>query len=192
MPEAAEELYQRRRLTVADYYRMGEAGIFAPGERVELVAGEILDMAPIGPRHTSRVMFLNERFWLAYSEQATVSVHNPLRIDEMTEVEPDLVLLRRRSDFYGARHPRPDDAYLVIEVSDASLRYDREVKVPLYARAGIPEVWIVDVRAAELVIHRRPEGGRYLDVETVTEPGPQGVAGLPGTSVDLTGLFEGY
>ncbi|MBK8908281.1 MAG: Uma2 family endonuclease [Rhodospirillales bacterium] len=189
MSATAEASYQRHKLSVSDFHRMEGAGVFAPEERVELVEGEIIDMSPIGSAHAGVVDFLAERLFAAVTNHARVRVQNPVLIDERTEVHPDLTLVARRDDFFRERHPQPDDAYLVIEVSDTSLRYDRDVKLPLYARAGIVEVWIVDLETRALTVHRRPEGHTYTDRRELREPAALTVAALPGITIDLSGLF---
>ncbi len=157
----------RYKLNVDDYYRMAEAGILSEDDRVELIDGELIAMAPIGQGHAGIVNGLNRVLVMAFGEQAVVSVQNPLRIDRLNEPQPDFVVLRPRDDLYqhGAR-PEPADVVLVVEVADSSLRYDRTVKLPLYARAGIGEVWIVDLRRRVVDVHRTPAGDGYATVET--------------------------
>ena len=136
----------RHRLTVSDYHRMGEAGILGT-ERVELIDGELIDMAPIGAGHAGTVRGLNRVLTAACMGRAIVDVQNPVRLDGFSEPQPDLAVLRLRADDYRGAHPGPADVLLVVEVADSSLRFDREVKLPMYARAGIGEVWIVDLGA---------------------------------------------
>jgi Uma2 family endonuclease len=133
---------RRHRLTVADYYRMAEVGILAPDARVELIDGEIIDMAPPASSHAGTVDYLLEVLGLAARGKAKVRVQNPVRLSEYSEPQPDLALLWPREDFYRARHPRADDVLLIVEVAASSLRFDRKKKVPLYARHGVPEVWL--------------------------------------------------
>jgi Uma2 family endonuclease len=148
MASTAETLPHKHRLTRDEYYRMAETGILAPDARVELVEGEIIDMAPIGSPHAARVSRLAKIFTLALAERAIVNVQNPLVLNEYSEPEPDITVLRYREDFYAGGHPRPEDVLLVIEVADTSLQYDRDVKLPLYAAHGIPEYWLVDLPAS--------------------------------------------
>ncbi len=149
------------KFTVDEYYRMAEAGILVRGQRVELIEGEIVDMAPIGNRHAACVDRLAHDLILGLRDRAIVRVQGPLRLHEYSEPEPDLTVLRARADFYASRHPGPDDTLLVIEVADTSERYDRLVKVPLYARAGIPEVWLVDLPAGSVTVYRDPGPSGY-------------------------------
>lgn len=181
-------LLKRHRLTVADYYRMGEAGIFAPDARVELIEGEIIDMAPIGTRHGSTVKRLNALLVAAVGSRAIVSVQDPLRLDDLSEPEPDLMLLQARADFYAGAHPTAADVLLLIEVADTSARYDCEIKLPLYARHGVPEVWIVDLEARLVRFYRQPAGDAYVQATTTATPGRTPIAALPGTEIDLAQL----
>ena len=158
----AAVLPARHKLTVDDYHRMGDAGIFTDGERVELIDGDLIDMAPIGQGHAAVVSGLNEALVLACAGRAIVSPQNPVRLDRSSEPQPDLAVLRRRADFYASgERPGPADVLLLVEVADTSLRFDRSVKLPLYARAGIAEVWIVDLKRRVLNAYRAPEGGEY-------------------------------
>ncbi len=182
-------LLKRHRLTVDDYGRMGEAGVFAPDARVELIDGEVIDMAPIGTRHAAAVTRLDRLLQRAVGDQAIVRSQNPLRLGDRSEPEPDLLLLVPRTDFYASGHPVAGDVLLLIEVADSSVRYDREIKLPLYARHGITEVWLVDLEAGMLRFFRGPQGERYTDITATETPGPTPVAALPGVVVDLAGLL---
>ena len=181
---------QRHRLTVDEYYRMGQAGVFAPDARVELIEGEVIDMAPIGTRHASAVRKLNALLSAATQGRAIVAVQDPLRLSDASEPEPDLMLLRPRSDFYVGAHPAPHDVLLLIEVADTSLQYDLGIKVPLYARHQVAEVWVVDLVNQVMRFHRRPQGRNYSDVTSTDTPGAAPVAALPGVSIDLSGVFS--
>jgi Uma2 family endonuclease len=182
-------LLKRHRLTVDDYGRMGEAGVFAPDARVELIDGEVIDMAPIGTRHAAAVTRLDRLLQRAVGDRAIVRSQNPLRLGDRSEPEPDLLLLLPRADFYASAHPAAGDVLLLIEVADSSVRYDREVKLPLYARHGIAEVWLVDLEAGMLRFFRGPQGERYTDITGTETPGSTPVAALPGVVVDLAGLL---
>ena len=153
------------RFTVDEYHRMGEAGIFSEDDRVELLAGEIVEMSPIGPLHAGTVGFLNALFTSRLGGEVIVWVQNPLLLrTEDSEPQPDVVLLRPRPDFYRHAHPEPQDVYLIIEVADTSATADREVKFPIYARAGVPEAWLLNVSAERLEVHRHPTPDGYQDV----------------------------
>ncbi len=159
---AVASLLQRHRYTVAEYYRMAETGILKPDERVELIEGEIIDMPPIGIDHAYVVTRLTAIFTRKAELKAIVSTQNPIRLTPHSEPQPDIALLRYREDFYRHMRPGPEDILLLIEVADSSLRFDREIKLPLYARHGIPEVWIVDLGRQRLEVYRRPVEGTYL------------------------------
>lgn len=147
--------------TVKEYDRMGETGIFAKGERVELIEGEILEMSPIGKRHAACVGRLNEIFGRQLAGKVIVWVQSPIQLNDYSEPQPDVVLLKRRDDFYEHAHPTPADVLLLVEVSDTTLEYDRQIKVPLYARSGVPEVWLVNLQEEQLEAYAQPAGGVY-------------------------------
>lgn len=152
----------RRLFTVDEYHRMGEAGILHEDDRVELIEGEIVEMAPIGNRHFHSVMMFTHRLVGAVGERALVSVQNPVRLSPRTEPQPDVVLLRLRRD-YRERGALAEDVLLLVEVADTTLGYDRGVKLPLYARAGVPEVWIVDIAGEAIEVYRGPAGAAYRE-----------------------------
>jgi Uma2 family endonuclease len=184
------EWLRRHRLTVDDYYRMAEAGVLAPDARVELIEGEIIDMAPIGSRHGGTVSFLLRQLTAAARQLALVTAQSPLRLDRSSEPQPDLMLLRPRADFYRKSHPTASDVLLLIEVSDGTLRYDGQVKVPLYARHGVPEVWLVDLTGNELHCLRSPQDGTYAHTTSFRAPGKVPLSMLDAVAVDLDGLFD--
>jgi Uma2 family endonuclease len=152
---------RRHRFTVEQYRRMAEAGIFSEDDRVELLEGEIVRMNPIGSPHAGCVKRLNSLFAQRLGLRVVIGVQDPLRLGDYSEPEPDLMLLRPRPDFYSESHPEPPDVLLIVEVAWSSLAEDRRVKVPLYARFGIPECWLVDVDARRLVVYREPSIDGY-------------------------------
>lgn len=154
----------RRRFTVEEYHQMGQAGILNKEDRVELLEGEIVEMAPIGSRHQATVDRLNWLFSGRAADAAVVRVQGPVRVAGDSEPQPDILLLRSRADFYAAAHPGPADVILLVEVSDSSIEYDREVKLPLYARHGIPEVWIVDLDKEVIEVYTDPTVDGYRGV----------------------------
>jgi Uma2 family endonuclease len=156
---------QRRRFTVRDYYAMADAGILTEDDRVELIEGEIIEMAAIGSRHAACVDRLNRLFVQGTGERAVVRVQNPVRLSDLSEPQPDVTLLRPRKDFYAQAHPGPGDVLLIVEVAHSTLSYDRGIKLPLYARAGIPEVWIVDVEHRGVDVYHEPRDGQYFVTE---------------------------
>lgn len=175
--------------SVDDYYRMREAGVLQPGDRVELIKGEIIDMAPIGSRHAGAVNRIGNTLKQAAGERAIVAMQNPVRLDNYSEPQPDIALLRPCADFYAAKHPAPADVMLLVEVADNTLRYDRETKVPLYAWHGIPEVWLVDMGYARITVYSDPGPQGYNHTQTATSLTRIPLPGLADTSVDLSRLF---
>ena len=143
---------------------MGEAGILREDDRVELIDGEIVETTPIGSRHAACVDRLTRFLVRLVGDRAIVRVQNPATIPPHSEPQPDVMLLRPQADFYAAAHPEPRDVLLVIEVADTTLPFDRGVKVPLYARAGVAEVWLIDLTTDSVEVHRHPTGSRYADV----------------------------
>ena len=155
------------RFTAKDFHRMVEAGILREDDRVELLHGEIVDMPPIGPGHASGVKrLLNGFLPLQLEGKVILSVQDPIHLGEHSEPQPDLALLKPRPDFYAQGHPIPQDVMLAIEVMESSAGYDREVKVPLYARFGIPETWLVDVEQELIEVFREPGPEGYRQVHT--------------------------
>ncbi len=152
---------KQRRFTVDEYHRMGEAGVFSENDRVELLDGRIYVMSPIGSEHASCVDRLTRLFVLRTGNDAVVRVQNPVRLADDSEPEPDLALLEPREDAYASEHPAPASVLLIVEVADTSLAFDRDVKLPLYAEAGIPEVWIVDLENDTVHAYRNPSGNGY-------------------------------
>ena len=157
------ELAQRP-FTVDEYYLMADAGILKEDDRVELIDGRIVSMSLGGSRHAACVKRLNALLGAVVQPTATVSVQDPIRLGQHSEPQPDVALLRPRDDFYSQNHPTPSDVLLVVEVADTSEDYDRDFKLPLYAKAGIPEVWIVCLRDDLVLVHSDPVRGAYRDV----------------------------
>ena len=146
----------RHPITAAEFSRMGEAGIFQPGDRLELIEGEIIDMSPIGRRHAACVRRLNNLLTSSLGAQAVIDAQNPVVLGDLSQPQPDLAVFKYRDDFYAASHPRSQDVVFLVEVADSSILYDRDTKIPLYARHGIPEVWLVDLNGAAVEVFRDP------------------------------------
>jgi Uma2 family endonuclease len=157
-------LLKRWRLTVDDYHRMAKAGILHEDDRVELIVGELIEMAAIGSYHFTTVNKLNREFSARAVEVYIVSVQNPVRLSRYSEPQPDIALLRLRSDEYADGLPGPEDVLLIVEESDSTVAADRRVKLPLCAAAGIPEAWLVNIPRRSIEVHREPRGGRYQQV----------------------------
>ena len=159
---------RRRPFTVGEYYRMAEVDILTEEDRVELIAGQIVAMSPIGSRHAACVKRLNLLLGKMVGDSMLIGVQDPIALDAYSEPEPDLVLLRPRADFYADAHPVAADVLLAVEVADTSADYDREVKLPLYAQAGLPEVWLINLQKDRIEIYARPQGGAYQQRVEVT------------------------
>jgi Uma2 family endonuclease len=164
---AVETAVARRLFTREEYHRMGEVGILKPTDRVELIKGEIVEMSPVGKRHRAFVDNLGQLLIVRLAGRARVSVQGPIALSDDTEPEPDVAVYRHRTPPYKEREAYWDDAIMLIEVAESSLRYDRSTKLRLYADAGIPEYWIVDCAAEAVETHRSPDAGRYRDVSRV-------------------------
>ena len=160
--EAPEYTPQTRKFTVAEYYKMAEVGILKPDERVQLIEGEIIVMAPVGPEHAWDVAVSVRVFSRLADDRFFVQIQNPVHLNDGSEPEPDVMLMRLRPEGYGKAHPTPADVLLVIEIADSTLAYDRNVKAHIYGRNGIPETWVKNL----------PEDC----IERFTEPGPDGYA----------------
>jgi Uma2 family endonuclease len=158
---------EKRYFNVTEYYRMTEAGVLSEEDRVELIEGEVIKMSPIGSRHAACVRRLNTLLNRQVSQIAIVSVQSPIRLSDYSEPEPDIALLRPRNDFYSQAHPTADDVLLIIEVADTSVEYDRSVKLPLYARAGIPEAWLVNLPKDVIEVYTKPANGVYQKFQRV-------------------------
>jgi Uma2 family endonuclease len=180
---------EKHYFTVADYNRMGEAGILSPDARFELIEGEIIEMPPIGSPHAAGVDVLARLLRKQVEDFAIIRVQSPIQLDDYSEPEPDLALLRLRDDFYRRAHPMPDDVLLVIEVSDTTLRFDREIKLPLYAKAGIAEVWIVNLPEEQIEIYAQPVVSVYQR-NSVFKRGTQAQSqNCPDIRIDVDTLF---
>ena len=178
-----------RLFTVDEYERMAETGILRPDERVELLAGVIYAMAAMGSRHAAGVRDIDDWFHLRLGNRAIVSVQCPIRLGEFGEPEPDIAILRLRQDRYREAHPGPADVLLAIEVSDSSLSFDRGVKLPQYAAAGIPEVWIVDLNRRRVLVYREPRDGRYVQTSIVARGGALSPLAFPDLTLKLADVL---
>ncbi len=155
----------RRRFTVAEYYAMADAGILSENDRVELLDGDFIVMPPVGNWHAFSVNSIVAIFPSTLLEdRAILSVQNPVRLDNYNEPQPDAMLLRWRDDFYRNGHPAPGDVLLLIEVADSTVEFDRNVKLPAYARAGIPELWIAARPERRIEAYTEPAGNEYATV----------------------------
>ena len=169
---------------------MAEAGVLPPGARVELLNGEIIDMSPIGPFHGGVTNFLNQFFAAAAKRRWIMSVQNPVRLDDHSEPQPDLMLLKPAPDFYRKRHPQPADVFLLIEVSDTTLEADQTEKIPAYGRAGVAEVWIVNLNELTIEVYREPHFTGYGSKTVLRAGGQAAPRAFPDATVDVAELLK--
>lgn len=156
-------LPQKHHINIDEWRRMGEAGIFPPGSHIELIDGEIIDMAPIGFNHAGHLKFLNKLFNSLAGDQAIVSIQDPVQLGDLSEPEPDFMLLKPEPSFYKTRHPQADDVLLLAEIADTSLDFDRNQKMRLYATHHIPEYWLLNLNSSSLEVYRQPQPGGYAE-----------------------------
>jgi Uma2 family endonuclease len=154
----------KRLISIDDYHRMAEDGLFARDERVELIEGEIVEKMVIKNPHAAGVRRLNALFHRAVGGRAVVDAQNPVRLGDWSEPEPDIKILAWRDDFYAGAAPVAEDVLLLVEVADSSVEYDRRIKMPLYARHGIRESWILNLPEGTLEVHRGPGPDGYREV----------------------------
>ena len=189
MSAVAQDIYRRHPISVEDYHRMAESGILGFKERVELIEGEIIDMAPIGCRHAAIVNRLSKRLIEAVGDAALISIQNPVVLGDLSEPEPDFALLRPDPTEYMDRLPQAGDVLLLIEVCDTTLRYDQAIKAPLYARFDIPELWLVDVERHSVGVFRDPLRGKFSVETELMSPRELSPLALPDVTVGFASLF---
>jgi Uma2 family endonuclease len=168
---------------------MGAAGIFTEDDHVELIEGEILQMSPIGSRHAASVNRLNTKFNNLLGDRAVVSIQNPILLNDLSEPQPDIAILARREDFYADALPTATDVLLVVEVADTTVAYDRDIKLPSYARAGIPEAWLVNLPAETVEIHLEPVNGAYRKVFSYRRGDSMTLANFPEVSLQVSSIL---
>jgi Uma2 family endonuclease len=180
---------QVRPLTIDDYHRMIETGIIQEGEHIELISGQIFNMAAKGTRHTVANTELMSELLILLGRRAKIRCQDPITLPNHSEPEPDLVIARLRSDNYVDSHPAPADIILVIEVADSTLNFDRNTKAPLYAAAGISEYWIVNLVDDRLEIYSQPQGDIYTNTQIILPPRLINLSYFPDVALDLTTIF---
>ncbi|BDE06828.1 hypothetical protein WPS_21040 [Vulcanimicrobium alpinum] len=185
------EFRRIRPLSVADYDRMGEAGIIDPDERVELLNGELLQMPPIGPAHSKATVTLYDEFRDRFRDRAVMRPQQPITLSDESEPEPEVVLPRQPAERYDDAHPTPADVLLVVEVADATLAFDRSEKLQAYARAGIGEYWIVNVQRRAVERYREPSCAEYQSVEVFGVDALVATGSLHGRRVSGSAAFHG-
>lgn len=183
-------VFPQKHLTdLAEWHRMGEAGIFPPNTHLELIEGEILTMAPIGFNHAGHLNRLNHLFNRLLNDQTVISIQNPIQLGDISEPEPDFVLLRPEISFYSNRHPKAEDVLLLVEVSDSTLRFDRNQKMRLYATYNIPEYWIVNLIDDCLEVFRQPQDGEYLNQTVLSKADSLNLHVLPSIQIAVADIL---
>jgi len=180
------------RLNVSQYHQMSEVGIFSENDKVELINGEIIEMSPIGRRHAACVDRINRLFSNILGMKVIVRVQNPIILNNLSEPEPDIALLQPRADFYESGHPQPQDIFLLIEVADSSLEYDRDVKIPLYASSGITEVWLVDIYEQVIIVYRYPSENGYSDIQKLSRGEKMSIQAFPEINLVVDDILGSY
>jgi len=178
----------RHQFTVDDLKQFVATGVLSEDDRIELIEGELFDMSPINEPHADTVDTLNESLLPLVRPEGRLRVQNPVRLSDLSIVQPDVAIVRRQG--YRQHHPIPDDVLLLIEVSDSTLSFDLRTKVPLYARAGVPEVWIVDVNARIIHRFRQPEGSAYLLTDQLRSGDTISIDALPHVTLAVADIFE--
>jgi Uma2 family endonuclease len=179
----------RMQISIERYQKMVAAGVLTKYDRVELIEGEIIDMAPIGKLHTAIASQLHELFATKLGGQANVVSGGPLNLGDFSEPQPDVMLLKRRENFYRDKLPEAADALLVVEVSESSLAHDLGAKLRLYARYNVIEYWVVNVLSQRVFVHRQPKGDRYLDVAELHDADPLAPLAFADVKIEVRALF---
>ena len=182
---------RKRLFTVEEYYKMAEAGILQDDERVELLNGEIITMSPINSPHASVVDDLTEMLFMQLLGKVIIKIQNPIRLEDKTEPEPDITLAHLKKDKYRNHHPIPAEVYFVIEVADSSLEKDREFKRLIYAEAGIPEYWIVNIPDRQIEVFGQPKDGDYQE-QMIAKIGERVASSTTEFVLDVEDLLGGF
>jgi Uma2 family endonuclease len=179
----------RRHFNVTEYYRMAAAGVFSEDDRVELIEGEIIEMNPIGSRHAACVGRLTKLLERLAGDRAIVWVQNPVQVNAYSEPLPDVALLKPRDDFYAQANPQAADVFLIIEVADSSVEYDRDIKIPLYAEASIAEVWLINLPKEAIEIYSQPLEGKYREIHLVKRGESLSAKSIPNLTIDVNAIL---
>lgn len=179
----------RRKFTVQQYHKMVESGILTENERVELIRGEIVEMSPIGTKHAACVNRLVNLLVQLLGKFVIVGAQNPVSLNDNSEPQPDVVLLKPRDDFYENAHPQPEDIFLLIEVADRTVIYDRQEKIPLYAQANINEVWLVDINAQVVEVYQQPTTTGYQQIQKFTSCQTLSIPSFPDVNITVNEIF---
>ncbi|MBW4650673.1 MAG: Uma2 family endonuclease [Kastovskya adunca ATA6-11-RM4] len=179
----------RRKFTVEQYHKMVDSGILTEDDRVELIRGEIVEMSPIGTRHAACVRRLNTLFSRKLDKRALIDIQNPVELDDTSEPQPDIALLQPREDFYEERHPQSKDIFLILEVADTTVKYDREVKIPLYAEDNIVEVWLVDINGRCVEVYREPTPDGYQTIQKFEQGQSLSIQAFPNVNITVNEIL---
>jgi Uma2 family endonuclease len=179
----------KKLFSVDEYYKMVDAGILSERDRTELINGEIIQVSPMGSRHAAVVTRVTNLLIPLFKDKALLRPQLPLRLNKFNEPEPDIVLLKHRQDCYSSGHPGPSDVFLVVEISASSLRYDRDVKLPIYAMSRLPEVWIVDLRQESVLVNRDPGDRGYATLLHLERGAKVSCLAFPDIELDLNDVL---
>ncbi|QSJ19871.1 Uma2 family endonuclease [Nostoc sp. UHCC 0702] len=179
----------RRKFTVEQYHKMVESGILAEDDRVELIRGEIIEMSPIGTKHAACVNRLVNLLVQLLGKRVIVAAQNPIALNNKSEPQPDVALLKPRDDFFATAHPQPQDIFLLIEVSDSTVMYDREEKIPLYAEANIIEVWLIDINEQIVEVYQQPTAAGYQHMQKFTSGESLLISAFPDVNITANEIF---
>jgi len=180
----------RRKFTVQQYHKMVESGILTENDRVELIRGEIIEMSPIGTKNAACVNRLVNLLVQLLGKLVIVAAQNPVALNDNSEPQPDVALLKPRDDFYENAHPQPEDIFLLIEVADTTVIYDREEKIPLYAQANITEVWLVDINAQVVEVYQQPTSAGYQHMQQFTSGQTLSISGFTDINITVNEIFN--
>lgn len=181
---------ERHLFTIDDYHQMIKTGILKKQHQVELIEGEILEMSPIGSRHASIVDRLNRSLNRQVGDSAIVRVQSPVIMNDLSEPQPDITVVRYKEDFYEQEHPQVQDIFLIIEISDTTTVYDRDIKIPVYASAGIQVVWLFDLASQIVDVYTDPVFGRYNLIQRQNKNSVLLLPSLPTIRIDLSSIFR--
>ncbi|MEH1921860.1 Uma2 family endonuclease [Nostoc sp.] len=179
----------RRKFTIEQYHKMVESGILTEDDRVELIRGEIIDMSPIGTKHAACVNRLINLLVQLLGKRVIVAAQNPVALNDNSQPQPDVALLKPRDDFYATAHPQPQDIFLLIEVADSTVMYDREEKIPLYAEANIIEVWLVDINEQIVEVYQQPTAAGYQLMQKFASGQTLSIKAFPNVNITVNEIF---
>ncbi len=179
----------RRKFTVEQYHKMLESGILTEDDRVELIRGEVIEMSPIGTKHAACVNRLINLLVQLLGKRVIVAAQNPIRLNDNSQPQPDVALLKPRDDFYVTAHPQPQDIFLLIEVADSTIEYDQEQKIPLYAEANIIEVWLVDINEQIVEVYQQPTAAGYQHIQKFASGQTLSILGLSDVNISVNEIL---